>query len=126
MVFLHPANYCLFKVQIIKDTKIVAATYLCKYSHVEESIPSFKIKWFAKDDNSLLASCFKRELPVLVACYNRVGNIRIWRVWAVAIHGLDSPEDGQTNGCVLINGHIVAWNVSAWCEYDIYPKMLSH
>ena len=105
---------------------IVSTTYLCEYGHVEESIAGFKIKWFAKDNNSLLPSCFKRKLPVLVPCHDGVGDVRIGRVWAIAIHCLDSPEDGQTHGRVLINGHVVAWNVSAWCEYDIYPKMLSH
>ena len=99
-------------------------TYLCEYGHIEESIPSFKIKWFTKDDNGLLAACFKGELPVLVSRHNRVGNVRIWRVWPIAVHGLDAPEDGEADGCVLIYGHVVAWNVSAWCEYDIYTEIL--
>ena len=105
---------------------MASTTYLCEYGHIEKSIPGFKVKWFTKDDNGLLSSCFKGELPVLVSRYDRVGDVRIRRVWPVAIHSLDAPEDGETDGGVLIYGHVVAWNVSGWCEYDIYTGMLSH
>ena len=105
---------------------MASTTYLCEYGHIEKSIPGFKVKWFTKDDNGLLSSCFKGELPVLVSRYDRVGDVRIRRVWPVPIHSLDAPEDGETDGGVLIYGHVVAWNVSGWCEYDIYTEMLSH
>ena len=85
------------------------STYLRKYGHVEESISSLKIKRLAKNNNSLLASCFQRELAIFVAGNDRVGDVRVRRVWSIAVNRLDASEDGQAHRGVLVYGHIVAW-----------------
>ena len=58
-VLLIILSYRVFKkYKLSKIRGPLLNTYLGEYGHIEESIPGFKIKWFAKDDNGLLASCF--------------------------------------------------------------------